>query len=241
MKHTVTRFALAAAALAAAIPLAAQAQTSQTSQTSQLSIVIGPEPAIEPIITCGTARVGKLIPYTNTDGTVKLFTTDPTEGSGYTAQIPNGEDITANATEPGLTFGWTYGSSTATKFVRLQAQVPLDIIVNTITGQQTADPASWTIPAIATSGNAASSHVFLKGLDSLAATGASVTQSWSGNTLTVDIKKGTDALAARAATTTNLDITLQAPVGLHLRELTGGTPVTITWTCSLEPYVTTGG
>jgi hypothetical protein len=40
---------------------------------------------------------------------------------------------------------------------------------------------------------------------------------------------------------TYLDITLQAPAGLRLKELTAAAPVTITWTCSLEPYTTTTG
>jgi hypothetical protein len=241
MKHTSTLTTLAAAALAAAVPLAAQAQTS----TAPLTIVVGAEPVVEQIITCDNSQGGKLVPFAypagaaSRKGEVVLFTTDVNESGKPTGVVVQANSTDATGQEPGLNFGWTYGSSTATKFVRLTVQVPLDTIGTTINGQKTPASVAWTTPTdIATSGNAASSHVFLKGLDSLATTGASVTQAWSGNTLTVDIKKGTDALAARAATTTNLDITLQAPAGLHLKALTGGTPVTITWTCSLQSYPT---
>ncbi len=95
--------------------------------------------------------------------------------------------------------------------------------------------------SIAVAGDGASSHVFLKDVGSLAATGASVTQSWSGDTLTVDIKKGSDTtLTARENTLTNPDITLQAPARLRLKELASAATANIEWTCSTVAYSTTG-
>ncbi len=191
MKHTATLTTLAAAALAAAVPLAVQAQT----QTSPLSIVIGAEPVTEPTITCDTPQAGKLIPFTykvstaSRKGEVVLFTTDVNENSISTDIAAQANQTDATGQQPGLNFGWGYGSSTATKFVRLTAQVPLATIANTITGQQTTGSAAWSTSTIATTGNGTTSHVFLKGMDSIAATGATVTQSWNAGTLTVDIKK----------------------------------------------------
>ncbi len=191
MKHTATLTTLAAAALAAAVPLAAQAQTS----TSNLSIVVGPEPIVEPTITCTGAQAGKLIPFaypgnaSSRKGEVALFTTDVNESGKPTGVAAQASTTDATGQEPGLTFGWTYGSSTATKFVRLKAQVPLDTIASTINGQRTTTSASWVTPAIATTGDGASSHVFMKSLAT--GTNVNVSQSWDSgtNTLTVDIKK----------------------------------------------------
>jgi hypothetical protein len=193
MKHTVTLTTLAAAVLAAAVPLAAQAQ--EGSSTSSLSIVIGPEPVIEPTITCADPQPGKLISFvypanaTSQKGEVALFTTDVNESGKPTGVAAQASTTDATGQEPGLTFGWTYGSSTATKFVRLKAQVPLDTIASTIDGQRTMTSASWVTPTIATTGNGASSHVFMKSLASN--TNINVSQTWDSgtNTLTVDIKK----------------------------------------------------
>jgi len=247
MKHTTTLTTLAAAALAAAIPLAAQAQTTQT---SQLSIVVGPEPTIEPTVTCSNAQPGKLIPFAypgdhaTRKGEVALFTTDIGEAGMPGGIAIQAADADKNGQEPGLTLGWTYGSSTATKYVQLKAKVPLATITNAINDQKTqTSTGTWATPAsIATAGNGSSSHVFLKDVGSLAATGATVTQSWNGDTLTVDIKRGTDTtLTARANAFTKLDITLQAPAGLRLKEASTATTADIEWTCSLVAYPTTTG
>ena len=236
---------LAAVAIVAVAPLAAQAQA----QTSALTIVVGPEPVVEPTVTCDNPTAGKLIAMSypgsvnGRAGEVGLFTTNEKETgipSGLVAQVYLGENLSANATEPGLNFGWSYGSTTATQFVRLVAKVPLNAIATTITRLQTASSTAFSLPAaIGTTGDGATSHVYLKGLDALATTGANVTQTWnaSDNTLTVDIKRGSDnTLPERTAVPTKLDITLQSPTGVHLKAASNHPSVTIQWTCSLVAY-----
>ena len=243
---------LAAVAIVAVVPLAAQAQTSGP-VSSALTIVVGPEPVVEPKVTCDNPAAGKLIAMSypgsvnGRAGEVGLFTTNEKETdipSGLVAQAAPEEDISANATEPGLNFGWSYGSTSATRFVRLVARLPLDAIAPVIAGTQTVTSARFALPAvIGTTGDGQTSHVYLKGLDTLAATGANVTQTWnaSDNTLTVDIKRGSDnTLPERTAVPTKLDITLQSPTGVHLKAATNPS-VTIRWTCSTPAYPSASG
>jgi hypothetical protein len=241
MKHssTLRLRCLAAMAVAAVVPLAAQAQTQAQ---SNLSIVVGPEPIVEPTVSCTSPGNGTLIPMTYaanaTDraGQLVLLTTDPTESTtpaGLYKQVPTGTD----GINPKLTVGWTYGSTTSTKFVRLEATLPMASIQSAIAGAKTADSTAYANPSEIGVESSVASHVYLVGLPS-SDTEQVVTQTWSGNKLTVDIKKG----AAAGSTIKNfntadlaLDITLRAGNNVRLKQATAAT-ANIDWTCSLVAY-----
>lgn len=240
MKHppTLRLRCLAAMAIAAVAPLAAQAQTT-TPITSTLSIVVGPEPVVDPTVSCTNPVGGTLIPLayggntTDRAGELVLLTTDDTETgipSGLHKQVPTGTD----GVNPKLGVGWTYGSTTSTKFVRLEATLPMTAIQNTIAGAQTANSTAYANPTSIGTAVSDSSHVYLTGLPT-SDTQQVITQTWSGNKLTVDIKRGAaaDGIIKNFNTADlMLDITLQAGEGVHLKAATAAT-ADINWTCSV--------
>jgi hypothetical protein len=241
MKHpsTLRLRCLAAIAIAAVAPLAAQAQA-QT-QTSTLTIEVGPEPVVEPTVSCANPGPGTLIPLAyggaaDRAGQLVLLTTDDSEAgipSGLYKQVSAG----TNGVNPKLTVGWTYGSTTSTKFVRLEATLPMNTIQSTIAGAKTDDSTAYANPTSIGTAVGSSSHVYLTGLPTSDAQQV-ITQTWSGDKLTVDIKKGGTAdgiIKAFTNTDLALDITLRAGDNVRLKQATAAT-ADISWTCSTVSY-----
>ncbi|UFS56922.1 hypothetical protein LN050_03535 [Comamonadaceae bacterium M7527] len=247
MKHTVTLTTLAAAMLAAAVPLAAQAQT------SQLTISVGPEPAIEPTLTCGTPTNGTLVPVVKKgtadgaqDGELIRFTTDNEIGANEALQSAVEGNTTAGTrtapSQPQLTVSWTRGSSTATnKYIQIKATLPTDLQTK-LNSTMLSDGTTFTYGAIPTAtSNAPStanttSHAVLTDPTQNSAK-MTVQQKYENGVITLSIAPsgtGDNAfLPALAATPLSLDLTLVATDGPYrLKPLADGTTANISWTCS---------
>jgi hypothetical protein len=246
MKHTKTLTTLAAAALAAAAPLAAQAQT------STLTISVGPEPAIEPTLTCNVPTAGTLVPVvkkgtTNgeNDGELIRFTTDAiTDTTNEALQSTGTDGSRTPPSQPQLNVSWTRGSSTATnKYIQIKATLP-EGLQSALNSALLSGGSAFTYGAIptTTSTNAApstantASHAVLTNLNSL--NGATVKQKYDSTTRSIILSiapsgTGDNAfLPALASTTLNLDLTLVASGTYRLKPLASGSTVDISWTCS---------
>ncbi len=244
MKHTATLTTIAAAVLAAAIPLAAQAQTSST-----LTISVGPELAIDPTITCVAPTDGTLVPVVSGNGELIRFTTDNNElGADEALQSATPDNTAAGVagtrtspSQPTLNVSWTRGSSTSNnKYIQIKAELPSDLqskLNNTLlSGLSGGTAFSYTtIPAGTVNNTAPSttntaSHAVLTGLNSL--NGANVKQKYDSATSSIILSiapSGATAdnnfLPALASTTLSLDLTLVASGGPYrVKPLADGGP-----------------